>query len=455
MNPLKRFKAECKGNVAIMFAVATLPILVASGVAIDYSRAVSRRTILQNALDAAVLSASRQTGTTQTDNDFKNLVEKYIEASKFGAVETVTFVRSGTTATATVEAKVPTTIMGVIGIPDITVKAFTNATWSSAEIVLVLDSSNNLSATMTTLRNDALDFINDIIGSDGAVKIALMPFAVSARLDVAAFRGSPWLLIPNEGSTPDQTTCVDVPNPPTTPPPSGGGEDGEDGEDGGGSSGGGTSGGGTTKVCTTTPGTPANPWSGCVTDRAMTLNLDTNDTYYNNDNAKKYPAILDCRTNEENNLANVVPLTGNRSTITSGISALRPGGGTNMTIGVAWGNAMLSSIAPFPVSSAAGMRKIIILVSGGPNTESGNLPAGTPQANLNARTLMACTAAETAGVEVYTVNIQQNPSAAQVQLLQNCASEPGYYFDAMSAGNSLPKVFETLSRTMRQPRLTH
>src|SRR5690606_39425197 len=102
MTPLKQIRAECKGSVATIFALAALPILVGSGMAIDYSRAVARRAALQNALDGAVLAASRMTGN-QSDTQLKAFILSYIAQSQFGPVgsDDITPTRQGQTAPAT------------------------------------------------------------------------------------------------------------------------------------------------------------------------------------------------------------------------------------------------------------------------------------------------------------------------------------------------------------------
>lgn len=58
-----QFKRNDNGNIAVIAAICLMPILIAVGAAIDYSRIFLARTTLTAALDAAVLSASK--GLTQ------------------------------------------------------------------------------------------------------------------------------------------------------------------------------------------------------------------------------------------------------------------------------------------------------------------------------------------------------------------------------------------------------
>src|SRR5690349_9858843 len=50
---LNRFRNDRSGNIAVIFVLASLPIMTAVGCAVDYSRANQLRTKLQAAIDAA------------------------------------------------------------------------------------------------------------------------------------------------------------------------------------------------------------------------------------------------------------------------------------------------------------------------------------------------------------------------------------------------------------------
>ena len=56
---LSCFSKNEDGAVAIVFALALLPLMGLAGVALDYSRASMQRAELQGALDAASLSAAK------------------------------------------------------------------------------------------------------------------------------------------------------------------------------------------------------------------------------------------------------------------------------------------------------------------------------------------------------------------------------------------------------------
>ena len=62
-NTLRNFRAARAGNVAIIFALATIPIIGGVGVAVDYSRANYVKAKMQLALDATALMLSKEAAT--------------------------------------------------------------------------------------------------------------------------------------------------------------------------------------------------------------------------------------------------------------------------------------------------------------------------------------------------------------------------------------------------------
>jgi Flp pilus assembly protein TadG len=50
---LKRFRRDRRGNIAVIFAIACVPLISAVGCAVDYCRATQLHSKLQAAIDAA------------------------------------------------------------------------------------------------------------------------------------------------------------------------------------------------------------------------------------------------------------------------------------------------------------------------------------------------------------------------------------------------------------------
>jgi Flp pilus assembly protein TadG len=61
---LRRFRSDRCGNVAVIFALLTVPLVVAVGISVDYVKASQLRTRMQAALDAAVLAGVAESSSS-------------------------------------------------------------------------------------------------------------------------------------------------------------------------------------------------------------------------------------------------------------------------------------------------------------------------------------------------------------------------------------------------------
>jgi Flp pilus assembly protein TadG len=110
---VSRLLSDNRGNVAMTFGLAAIPIVGVMGVAIDYTRASHFRAALQSAVDASALA-----GATETSNAaITGTVDAFMQASLPGGLEKngVTYSLDLQTETVTVsaEAKLPTTIAAI------------------------------------------------------------------------------------------------------------------------------------------------------------------------------------------------------------------------------------------------------------------------------------------------------------------------------------------------------
>jgi hypothetical protein len=199
----------------------------------------------------------------------------------------------------------------------------------------------------------------------------------------------------------------------------------------------------------------------------------------------------------------IVPLTSNETTVQSNIAAMRhwSGGGTNQAEGLAWGWRVLSPTAPFTEGAPYGddVRKVIVLMSDGENTNVGNDPvmgsdysafghlslwrdyAGGAAANqllngilygilppqyrrsinspgsyvtyVNNRQRQLCTNIKNADIEIYTVIFRETDSATQA-MMRDCASSPQHFYRADNAAQ-LSAAFDAIGSGIGQLRLTN
>lgn len=204
---IKRFRQNQRGNVAMIFALALVPLIAAVGCAIDYGRAAHIRTKFESAADAASVSSisltSRAYAQAQAMATNGPVVVGNADAtSMFNAniadvhdytLETVNpnVVMSNGSLTATVQftAQVPTTFMKVVGINVMNVSGQSVATnvvaqISYADFYLLLDNSPSMGigATPTDIMNLYNATTNTADGNCGfACHITIRPLPVLAN----------------------------------------------------------------------------------------------------------------------------------------------------------------------------------------------------------------------------------------------------------------------------------
>jgi Flp pilus assembly protein TadG len=123
---LQEFHRREDGQVAVMFALAIVPLAAAVGAAVDYSHGNQVRTSLQKALDSAVLAAAvdaSQNWRPIALNNFNGNINP-----KGSSVGTPTFQLEKDVYSGSVSALTATSFMGVLGIYSLTVSANSAAT---------------------------------------------------------------------------------------------------------------------------------------------------------------------------------------------------------------------------------------------------------------------------------------------------------------------------------------
>ncbi|MFT3865218.1 MAG: pilus assembly protein [Solirubrobacterales bacterium] len=121
---LRQFIARRDGSIMPMMAILTIPILAAIGFSVDYTSAVTTRSDMQNALDAAVISITTLPTTTSL-GDRQTALQQAYAANAGPGTATLTGVNVDTfgtaTFTATASYPMPTTFMQVARINSVQV----------------------------------------------------------------------------------------------------------------------------------------------------------------------------------------------------------------------------------------------------------------------------------------------------------------------------------------------
>ncbi|CAL75807.1 conserved hypothetical protein [Bradyrhizobium sp. ORS 278] len=169
---LSRFRRNDSGNIAVIFAIALLPILAFIGSAIDYSMAVRAKAKLSASIDAALLAATGYTAMRGSSSDAKtaatNMFNGQMSAHKLTSNSLsidITDSVSARTVTGSATVVVKTSFMYMFGYPTMTVSASSSAsasfpTYMDFYVLVDNSPSQGLGATtadMTTLQNATTD----------------------------------------------------------------------------------------------------------------------------------------------------------------------------------------------------------------------------------------------------------------------------------------------------------
>jgi Flp pilus assembly protein TadG len=438
-----RFWRDRRGNVAIMFALAVVPVVGAMGAALDYTLASSYRTDMQQALDAAALAVSKVMPMEQAALD--KVATQYFTASLGNHSLTnikVSVVPGQGHAKLHASGDYTPSMVGLLGIDKFEVGVHAEARWGmgKVEVALVLDNSGSMGQhnRITHLKaaaHDLLQVLEDAAKNPGDAKVGIVPFDSAVRLPYNQNNAPNWIKWGHNGScnisggrnqdTSTQIGCIDA-------------------------------GGVWTWKVWQTNNQKWSSWSGCVEDRDKDPNLDHDvlDTVPNNSNSNSNSARqtrFPARPCDDDSLNTVMPLNTTWGTKTSTdaatlhgkINSMQPAGFTNIAIGLAWGWHVLSPTAPYTEGAAYGTKdltKYIVLMTDGDNTRSRYYScSGSGGCAIDNRTEAVCTNIKKTGIQIFSIRLVDGNTT----LLRNCASSPSMYFDVQDA-SALSSVFKLI-----------
>jgi len=498
---VRRF--DNRGNVAIVAALSMGPICVAGLGAVDLARATNAKAELQDALDAAALGAARTTSTTDAElkvagdrllaQNLKLDSETTLSASsfKFGANGNVI---------ASAQLKVHPFIAGMLSDGVMKIDAASEVVRASVkvEIALVLDTTGSMKdgTKLADMKKAAKEFVTKMedaasksVQTD-AVKISLVPFSSTVRLDADTYKSATWM---------DQSGVSPIND----------------------------------QIFTTSSGTQhatrwamfaaANvPWAGCVEMRKPPYDVQDDaptvgqpatlytaffapdepdvkttgysDSFQNNyvadgtssndwkvrqgsitkyGGSKRGTMNSTFGPNRGCGLSKIRRLSTSFQAIRDDIEALTAEGNTNIPIGMSWGWNTLSPNGPFGDGVAYNTpkhQKIVVLMTDGENTISSldtpndgtyaatgyiwqgrvlkangqPLPIGSTDATrtaaLDSRLSLLCTNMKAKNIEIYTIRVEAGSST----LLQNCATSRDNFYN-VTKSSTLTAVFQNIA----------
>jgi Flp pilus assembly protein TadG len=203
---VREFRKDARGNVAIIFALVSIPLVALVGAAVDYTRASSARTALQTALDSAALMISKD-AATMTAAQITTRARQYVDSlyvttdapiQSFSATYTP---NTGSGATILLDAggNIPTYFMRVMGsnFNTLPITSSSTTTWGSTRtrVALVLDNTGSMqdNGKMTALKtaaagpNGLIQQLSTFNSIDGDVYISIVPFSKDVNAGSASY----------------------------------------------------------------------------------------------------------------------------------------------------------------------------------------------------------------------------------------------------------------------------
>lgn len=189
---MRKFLSHKNGNVAMIFALCLLPLVVLMGGAIDMSRQRGGETRAQDALDAALLAVAR-TGLDRPEAQLKKEALDWFKVHMGDTtfnIDNFNLVKEGDGLRATVSGGVETAFLGIIGINDLKVNraAEVNMGLTKIELAMVLDTTGSMRQTpsgqsktkLESLEDAAIQLVttlDNLSKDDSMIEIGVVPFA--------------------------------------------------------------------------------------------------------------------------------------------------------------------------------------------------------------------------------------------------------------------------------------
>jgi Putative Flp pilus-assembly TadE/G-like len=430
LNTVKSFALNRDANVGMMFGLCLLPIIAATGSAVDYSRASNARTTLQSAVDATALAIAKRTPLL-SDSQLMQEAETFFRANLSDSPDLADLPlkirRSKVALNIEASGSLQTAFMNIFGLRTIPISTAAEATIGQrkVEIALALDNTGSMArlSKMDELKKATRNMIDAAEATapagSGILKIAVVPFDTEVRLDPSPYRNQSWLAFKEDAQDRifDDIRSVMA---------------------------------------------PKAAWTGCITDRGP--GFDTNDKRVDVTRKESFFPAVKCSTP---NLAPVQTLTDNWNALRNAADRMRPSGCTNITIGARFGMAALSPSEPIGTGVAFGtpdVDKYLIILTDGDNTKNRYLDRCSTSgsaAAIDDKTTALCDDIKArssrrdargqpiADIKVFTIRVMEGNRA----LLENCASNPSMYKEVSNASD-IDKVFKDILKEITQLKLT-
>lgn len=439
LKSLQRFARNQDGSILPMVAILLTIMIVIAGAGVDYGRAIMVRSALANALDAAVLNVSKELSVTalstnQVSAKLKAAFEANLGSTGVTDVEIgdVTFVLDANageiTANTTAEIKTNFIFLGGIGPETIPVAVSSQSTYSSydIELALVLDVTGSMGtdpSDLTALKTSAQQLVD-----------ILIPAGTTTSKSKVRISMVPYSQGVNLGS-----------------------------------------------YAATVSNSQAS--KNCVTERVGAEQF-TDATYNYAGSSSEYFGGGSSRCPSSSQL---IPMTSNRTTLTTAITNLAADGSTAGQTGIAWGwytlspnwsNLWPTDSDPTAYNTEDVLKFAIIMTDGDFNTyyekctgswtwsrgkwvyvspscvwqaQAQNYPPYTYPTFERSKAL--CDNMKAKGIQIYSIYFDTSGSVYGPDIMKYCASSSSYYYSADST-EELKSAFSNIAAKIQSIRLS-
>ena len=196
---IKEFVETKSGVIALIFALAAIPLFLAAGAAIDFGRVYLIKSELGEALDKAALAVA--TSKTASEDELDEIFQNYFQANfpeDLGEVVGLSREQTDSTVILSATALVETAFLKIATIDTIEVFGTTtvNIQTTGLEVALVLDNTGSMQfggppARIDSLKIAAEDLIDILFGTQDNpdnLAVALVPFVATVNIGNDDFR---------------------------------------------------------------------------------------------------------------------------------------------------------------------------------------------------------------------------------------------------------------------------
>jgi Flp pilus assembly protein TadG len=379
-----------RGNVAMIFAITLVPLILAGGAGVDLARYEAIRVEMQDGLDRGVLAAASLSQKQKT----ADVLKSYMNNLSYGKDVVIDF--SEATAlnsrkiSATASYSIGTAFMHLAGVKTLTINTASSAEEAkqNIELSLMLDMSGSMvGSKIKNLKVASQQFIDQILTDDTKdyTTISVVPYAGHVNVGAAVFdKLNGKRLTAQSQPTNDPTyknSCFELDS--------------------------------------SSYGSDTIP---AFKDRSN-LPIFTHWNYKTTDKEKRWwwcPGEEDAITYFSNDA----------TYLKARLGSLQLYDGTGTQNAVQWGYMLLN-----PASSAIVQAAIA----------SGQMYTATYLNNI-------CTTAKAKGITIFTIGFELGGDTAAINGMKNCATSSAHFYQA--SGNGIGDAFKSISTSIRKLRLT-